>query len=73
MKVKLTESAREFVSTLSEADLEKAVVTETSLESDDPAIRKKFEDHIKARFLAVGDKIRTATNQFKSEHPEYFD
>ena len=73
MKIELTESAKKFINTLNAEDLEKTVITDSTLESDDPDIRRKFEDHIKARFLAVGNKIRSATEQFKAEHPEYFD
>lgn len=72
MKLELTESARKFVDTLDKADLEKVIITEDALESDDPDIYKKFEEHIKARLQAAGDKVRAATAQFKIDYPEYF-
>lgn len=73
MRIELTESAKKFIATLDEADLEKVTITDSVLESDDEGIRTKFEEHIKTRFRIVGDKVRFATTQFKAEHPEYFE
>jgi hypothetical protein len=72
MKLELTESARKFIGTLSESDLTKVKFTEAGMESDDPAITAKFEEYVKDCFEALGNKVRLATEQFKAEHPEYF-
>jgi hypothetical protein len=72
MRLKLTESTKKFIETLTEEDMLKATMTEDVFESTDPSIDKKFEEHIKERFNIVGEKIKLATEQFKAEHPEYF-
>ena len=73
MKLTLNESSRKFIDTLDEADRAKLIFTEDTVESDDAGIHEKFRSHIKARLDAVGAKVRSATEQFKAEHPEYFD
>lgn len=73
MRLELTEDAKRFINTLNEAELANATFTENTMESEDPAITAKFEKYVKDRFEAMGEKVRFATEQFKAEHPEYFD
>lgn len=72
MKLELNESTKKFIETLSEEDLTKATITESTFESEDTNIYKKVENHIKERFEIVGSKVSLATRQFIAEHPEYF-
>ena len=72
MRLALTESVRKFIDTLDEQDLSKVTITEDTFESNDETIITKFDKHIKDRFQAVGEKIKRTTEQFKEEHPEYF-
>jgi hypothetical protein len=72
MKLELNESTKKFIETLSNEDLTKATITESTFESADQSVDKKFKEHIKERFNIVGEKIKLATEQFKAEHPEYF-
>ena len=67
------DNAKKFISTLSDEDLKRAIITEDAFESDDPAVRKKFIEHIKARIDAVGKQIKDTNAQLRVEHPEYFE
>lgn len=73
MRLALNESSRKFIDALDEVDRAKLIFTEDTVESDDEAINEKFKSHIKARLDAVGARVRSETEQFKIEHPEYFE
>jgi hypothetical protein len=73
MKLELTDSAKNFISTLSKDDLKSTIITKDTFESNDLAIYEKFIEYIKIRLDAAGDRVRTITEQFRKEHPEYFE
>ena len=73
MKLTLNESSRKFIDTLDEADRAKLIFTEDTVESDDESIHDKLLAYHKARLTAIGTRLRAETEQFKMEHPEYFE
>ena len=73
MKLTLNESANKFIDTLDEADRTKLIFTEDTVESDDESIHDKLLAYHKARLTAIGARLRAETEQFKMEHPEYFE
>jgi hypothetical protein len=68
----LTESVKKFIATLDESDLANATITDDTFESDNEVIADKMMTYIKARLEAAGERVKIATEQFKIEHPEYF-
>jgi hypothetical protein len=73
MKVKLTESNKHFVDTLSEEDRAKVIITENSIESTDESMHDKLLAYHKTKLAALGARMKANTDQFKNEHPEYFE
>ena len=73
MKLTLNESSRKFIDTLDEADRAKLTFTESTVESADESIHDKLLAYHKARLTAIGARLRAETEQFKLEHPEYFE
>lgn len=73
MKVRLTESNKHFVDTLSEEDRAKVIITENTIESDDDTMHDKLLSYHKARLTKMGDRLKAKTDQLRIEHPEYFD
>lgn len=73
MKVKLTESNRHFIDTLSDEDRVKLIMTENTLESEDETMHDKLLAYHKARLAEMGAEIKAFTDKLRIEHPEYFD
>lgn len=73
MKVRLTESNKGFVDTLSEEDRAKVIVTDTTIESDDETMHDKLLAYHKARLSEMGAEIKAKTDRLRIEHPEYFE
>lgn len=73
MKVKLTESNKHFVDTLSEEDRAKVTITENTIESSDASMHDKLLAYHRARLAEMGARIKAETEQFRMEHPEYFE
>ena len=73
MKVRLTESNKHFVDTLSEEDRAKVIVTDTTIESDDETMHDKLLAYHKTRLAEMGAEIRAFTEKLRAEHPEYFE
>lgn len=73
MRIKLTESARDFINTLNESDLEKVTVSDEYIESNDEEISNKVFEYVKARLDTAANRIDSINNQLRIEHPEYFE
>ena len=73
MRIKLTESARDFINTLNESDLEKVAVSDKYIESDDEEISNKVFEYVKARLDVAANRIDSINKQLRVEHPEYFE
>ena len=73
MKVKLTENNKHFVDTLSAEDRAKVTVTESTIESSDEHMHDKLLAYHRARLAEIGARLKAETEQFKMEHPEYFE
>ncbi len=72
MKVRLTESNKYFIDTLSEEDRAKVIVTDTTIESEDETMHDKLLAYHKARLSEMGARLKAKTDQLRIEHPEYF-
>lgn len=73
MKLELNESTKKFIETLSDEDLTKATITESTFESENTNIYKKWKTISKnALKLLVVKLVLLHTRQFMAEHPEYF-
>ena len=73
MKVRLTESNKYFIDTLSEADRAKVIVTDATIESDDDTMHDKLLAYHRARLAEMGARLKAKTDQLRIEHPEYFE
>ncbi len=72
MRVRLTESNKHFIDTLSKEDRAKVIVTDTTIESDDDTMHDKLLAYHKARLAEMGARLKAKTDQLRIEHPEYF-
>ena len=72
MKLTLNESVKKFIDTLDEADHAKLTFNGNIVESSDESIHDKLLAYHKTRLTAMGARIKAETEQFKMEHPEYF-
>lgn len=73
MRVRLTESNKHFIDTLSKEDRAKVIVTDTTIESDDDTMHDKLLAYHKARLAEMGARLKAKTDQLRIEHPEYFE
>lgn len=72
MKVRLTESNKGFIETLTEEDRANVIVTDTTIESDDETIHDKLLAYHKTRLAEMGARLKAKTDQLRIDHPEYF-
>ena len=73
MRVRLTESNKHFIDTLSEADRAKVIVTDATIESDDDTMHDKLLAYHRARLAEMGARLKATTDQLRIDHPEYFE
>ena len=73
MRVRLTESNKHFIDTLSEADRAKVIVTDATIESDDDTMHDKLLAYHRARLAEMGARLKAETDKLRIEHPEYFE
>ncbi len=75
MKIKLTESSKQFINNLNESDKEKLIITEETIESSDENVAIKLRDFARQEFrVKIHNKLeksRKETEIFLREHPEY--
>jgi hypothetical protein len=73
MKVRLTESNKYFIETLSDEDKAKVIISDNTIESSDETMHDKLLAYHKVRLAEMGARLKAKTDQLRIDHPEYFE